>query len=524
MRNSRPTSRMVHDTSPINSSGAKAGHDPAGTGLDRCRVQIRLNRRRLWRWHRWLGDALARDAGADCEVVLVDGPPLPGAVALLLSFERLIYGLPGEHACDRLDQTAFSAALTGAAGSPPPDLVLDLSGISPRNGLAPLLRLTYDGDPGEDALIAALLEGKLPNLAIGDPAARAWVAHPAVEDRKVLTRALDNAFSTALRLCLKATIGFKAGALAHGSSAPQDRPDLPPWRPLSFAAQTVVARARSRLTRLCRRAPAWFVGWRWADDERMQVTHRLPDDGFIRLPDDGRRYYADPFVIEADGIHHLLVEEYDYALGRAVISTTVVPRHGVPQTPRVVLERPYHLSYPFVFRHDGQIWMIPESSAARTVELYRADPFPDRWVLESVLLRDVSAGDATIVRHDGRWWMFAGTSAWQSSSWDALSLFHAPDLFGPWAPHPRNPVLIDARSARPAGAHFFPHGGALWRPAQDCSGGYGSALSLCRIDRLDPDDYRQSQQAVIRSGPAWPGRGLHTLNWASGLEVIDGIS
>ncbi len=507
---------------PPGADGAE--HAPGvRTKGEKIRIGLRLNRQRLWGWHRWLCDAL-READADCAIVLVDGPPLPGAVALLLSFERLIYGLPGEHACDRLEPTAFSAGLAGAgAAGRPPDLLLDLSGVPPESGLAPQLRLTYDGDAGEDALIAALLDGRLPVLALRGPASECWAAHPAVEDRKVLTRALDNAFSTALRLCLKAGIGFGAGGPRPDSSTLGDRSQVPPWRPLGFAARTVAARARARLTRLCRRAPAWFVGWRWADDDRMQMTHRLPSAGFARLRDDARRYYADPFVIEVDGVHHLLCEEYDYTLGRAVISATVVSRHGVPQTPRVVLERPYHLSYPFVFRHAGEIWMIPESSAARTVELYRADRFPDRWVLESVLLRDVNAGDATILRHDGRWWMFAGTSAWQSSSWDALSLFHAPDLLGPWSPHPRNPVLIDARSARPAGA-VFSHGGALWRPAQDCSAGYGSALSLCRIDRLDPEDYGQTLHAVIRPGPAWPGRGLHTLNWAAGLEVIDGIS
>jgi len=76
-----------------------------------------------------------------------------------------------------------------------------------------------------------------------------------------------------------------------------------------------------------------------------------------------------------------------------------------------VLEERSHLSYPFVFERDGQIWMIPESSANATVSLYRAERFPDRWVKETDLLTGITASDATIVEHAGRLWMFATTRA-----------------------------------------------------------------------------------------------------------------
>ena len=51
--------------------------------------------------------------------------------------------------------------------------------------------------------------------------------------------------------------------------------------------------------------------------------------------------------------------------------------------------------------------MIPETSANRTVEIYRATSFPDRWTLEDTLLEGVSASDATLVERDGRLWLFA---------------------------------------------------------------------------------------------------------------------
>jgi hypothetical protein len=63
----------------------------------------------------------------------------------------------------------------------------------------------------------------------------------------------------------------------------------------------------------------------------------------------------------------------------------------------------------------------------------------------------------------------------------------------------------------------------LWRPVQDCTHGYGRALRLARIDRLDPTSFAQTFTAQIGSSPLWPGGRLHTLNRAGGLEAIDGV-
>ena len=73
----------------------------------------------------------------------------------------------------------------------------------------------------------------------------------------------------------------------------------------------------------------------------------------------------------------------------------------------------------------------------------------------------------------------------------------------------------------PAGAMFWKNG-ELWRPAQDCSAGYGAALALCRVTRLDDTAFEQTVEAVLRPNEQWPGIGLHTVNEAPGFEVVDG--
>jgi hypothetical protein len=167
--------------------------------------------------------------------------------------------------------------------------------------------------------------------------------------------------------------------------------------------------------------------------------------------------------------------------------------------------------------------MIPESSANRTVSLYRADPFPLRWMHEVTLLNGIEASDATVVRHGDRFWMFAATRDGTGSWSDTLSLFHATDIRGPWTAHPANPVLVDQASARPAGAIVM-RDGALWRPVQDCTHGYGTGIGLAEIMRLDDEGFAQRVHAVLRAPADWPGRRLHTLNRAGRLECIDGAA
>jgi hypothetical protein len=81
---------------------------------------------------------------------------------------------------------------------------------------------------------------------------------------------------------------------------------------------------------------------------------------------------------------------------------------GVVGEPVPVLERDYHLSYPYTFEWNGDRFMIPESVANTTVDLYRAVRAPYEWKFERTLLNDVRLVDATVVEIDGRWWMFAG--------------------------------------------------------------------------------------------------------------------
>jgi hypothetical protein len=101
-----------------------------------------------------------------------------------------------------------------------------------------------------------------------------------------------------------------------------------------------------------------------------------------------------------------------------------------------------------------------------------------------------------------------------------MHVFYADSPLGPWTPHPRNPVVSDVRHARPAG-RLFRYRGGWYRPAQDCAEGYGRRLAIQRITYLDTRRYAEVPAATL-SGHWRPGiAGVHTVNAAGGLTVID---
>lgn len=281
------------------------------------------------------------------------------------------------------------------------------------------------------------------------------------------------------------------------------------------------ARAIHRHTYHLGRKFDWFIAYRTNREKFISQTEKFNGDGFTVISAPKDHFYADPFVLEHSGRNFVFFEDYLYQKSKGVISVLEIGERGPVGEARRVLERPYHLSYPFTFEHEGGIYMIPETFYARRIELYRASHFPDRWELVAVLKDDVDAADTTLWIENGVFYFFTSIAEKGTTASDFLHLFCADSLTGKWRPHPCNPLSSDVRNSRGAGKLFKRHG-KLIRPAQDCSVRYGYACQLNEIKILSPDQYLEAP--LFRIEPSW-ARGLigtHTINGNQRLEVIDG--
>jgi hypothetical protein len=491
-------------------------------------LRIRLDGSHPRRWHGLLLDRLAALPGVQIDRDASAGiGALPANALLLFRLEALL---------NRLPLTGLSAAAGPdlfakhpPAGVSPPDIVIDLCGDVPEAPGRRVWRLSFDGETGEAALLSSLLAGRAPIVAVSEAGAVVASGRVGSEALGNILLSFEDALTRTVTLLVSAAAGTGPVFTASEAEAPHGEPALLTVRALGARAARMLTWAiLRRLYHLCYRAPHWRVGWRRLEGPDLIDLRTHPAGGWHDLPDDGRRFYADPFGIDHAGRTFLFVEDYPHTTGKAIISAVAFDRDGPAGVPVPVLEEAYHLSYPFVFERDGEYWMVPESCANGTIDLYRATAFPGGWVKEATLVSGVTASDATLVEHGGRWWLFAtlrdsaaDPALVRGSYSDALHLWSAPDFRGPWTAHPKNPVLVDIASARPAGA-IVKRGGSLIRPVQDGRRGYGEALSLVKIDRLDEEGYAQTVETTLRAGPGWPGNRLHTLNRSGAYEFIDG--
>ena len=227
---------------------------------------------------------------------------------------------------------------------------------------------------------------------------------------------------------------------------------------------------------------------------------------------------ADPMLVD-DGIRTwLFYESVKGQKGRIEVAEVLAGCRL--SEPRVLLEDDCHYSYPFVFRADGIWYMIPESSAASEVRLYRASSFPFQWVLQTVLLRE-KAVDTTVFFHQGRYWLLTflldqGSErvfprAYTVENWNDPVLREVS-----W--HNSDPLRV--RGAGP----FFAAGDELFRPAQISQPQrYGDGLVFYR-PRLS-DEYAEEPAFEITDKDLGVkgvfADGLHTYCSSAGYEAID---
>jgi hypothetical protein len=283
----------------------------------------------------------------------------------------------------------------------------------------------------------------------------------------------------------------------------------------------LLARTAAKKASGLRSFEQWMLLYHFGDEG--DLPERLFEFKQLLPPKD--RFWADPFVVERNGEYAVFIEELEYSKNRGHLSVIRFDANDQPVLPPVkILERPYHLSYPFMLEEDGELYMIPETNESKAIELYRCTSFPDKWEHVMNLMDDVMAVDTTIWRHDGKYWLFACMRESEHAPLsDELFLFWSDTLLTQdWHPHPCNPIVSDIRCARPGG-NIFQHQGQWYRPAQDCSGKYGRAMSFQRIDAIDETTYRETPVSRIEANWDASIDRVHTFNRAGRLTLIDGM-
>lgn len=405
------------------------------------------------------------------------------------------------------------------------EAVLDLSDQAVTGDVTPPLgtwRLAHAGTSADTAALSCLLSGATSVRS---------VLHSTADPAQVLAESISKADHASMSRTHSALLWKSVALVRRGVRRLQRDRSPATWAalpvldwptPSGVSARDLRRRLPTLVTRLVRhRRERRRYDTRWT-----LLTGRRQGADIIDIervtPPDGH-FWADPMVVADGADRYVFYEDYRNDRARGHIAVAPIDRAGRLGAAQMALERPYHLSYPWVFAHGGQWYMVPETQANRTIEVYRCLAFPSRWQFSHVLMADVRAVDATFLQHEGRWWMFANVAEFEGSATsDELCAFWADDpLSTHWQPHPHNPVVSDVGRARPAGP-FVRRDGRLFRPSQDCASEYGGAVCVNEVLALTETAYEE--RCVGRLEATWDPHvvAMHTVSEHDGQVVLDG--
>lgn len=205
-------------------------------------------------------------------------------------------------------------------------------------------------------------------------------------------------------------------------------------------------------------------------------------------------FWADPFLFKYKKEQYVFFESFNYKTRKGKICCGRIEDNNIINV-QDVLELDYHLSYPFIFREDEEIFMMPETMQNKRLEIYKCINFPNKWELYTVAFEGEIVADATFYTDEQNdKWLFATKKV--SINTDATSelfIYKVDSLkLNKLMPHKKNPIFIDSRIARNAGP-FFELEGNLFRPSQCSSDAvYGKALNINKITKLNLEEYEES--------------------------------
>ncbi len=239
-------------------------------------------------------------------------------------------------------------------------------------------------------------------------------------------------------------------------------------------------------------------------------TRNVPVLSASDVSDVDALFVADPFMVEANGEWYMFVEVLNKKTNQGDIAVASSDDGLSWRYEQIVLDEPWHLSYPSVFQLEDKWYMLPQGNTG--VHLYEAESFPTSWKKVATLMQGDDLADPTLFHHDGSWWMFLG----RSGTHDRLQLFFADELTGPWTEHPQSPIIkSNPDTARPGGK-VVESDGQLFRFAQDCAPKYGNQLRAFRITQLNRTEYAEQPidgEFVLTAGShEWNANGMHHVD------------
>lgn len=240
------------------------------------------------------------------------------------------------------------------------------------------------------------------------------------------------------------------------------------------------------------------------------------------------QFMADPFIVKEKNGYYIFFEQFSSKINTTWGDIAVLKSNDLINWEHlgIVLDEPFHLSYPNVFKFEDKWYMLPETGSVNEVRIYESKNFPYNWELSKRLIKNKAISDPIIIISNNFFYLlgYANTDG-------SLRLYYSDNIFGRWEEHPRSPIRIGwLKDTRPGGRPEIINGKLIYF-VQDHTYGYGTGVIAYQIDSISPTYFKDTRlkdnPVLFRFGNGWAANGIHQLSWvmlpdSSYFCVVDG--
>jgi len=233
------------------------------------------------------------------------------------------------------------------------------------------------------------------------------------------------------------------------------------------------------------------------------------------------RFIADPFLIKVKGKNYVFVEDYSFKSKKGSISCYELDNMEEKFLGKVI-EEDFHLSFPFLFEYENNLYMCPETHEKNEIRIYQCEKFPLKWRYFKTLIKNIYAVDTMLFEKNSVWWLLTNTDSNKIDTLSELSIFYSKEgpMSNNWKAHEKNPIIVDANIARNAGLVL--NNNSIYRVNQKVGFNiYGKEFDINIIKNISENNFIEEKIDNVKPNFFKNIHGTHHLNYNEDYSVID---
>jgi len=174
------------------------------------------------------------------------------------------------------------------------------------------------------------------------------------------------------------------------------------------------------------------------------------------IKNDEKKFLADPFLFKKKGRTYCFAEEYDFIKKKGHIICKEYNGQSL-RNKKIVIEEKFHLSFPYIFEYNKNIYMCPDTSEISEVRVYKCMSFPHKWKFHKTIKKNIKAVDSILFKKNNLWWLFTNIDRSLTGDFTHdLSIFYSKNgpLTNKWYEHLLNPIKMNSSESRNGGLIF----------------------------------------------------------------------